>query len=253
MIREFKDEYSYLSNFYPGTIFLDNVPYPSVEHAYQAWKTSDCKERKAIQYSVTPGLAKAAGKRVTLRSDFSDETKILAMKGFLLQKFSRDPLRGGLLATGETSLVEGNTWHDTFWGICNNKGQNHLGKLLMEVRLELRKKGRTPKYSVGWEVLPDNTTLVILTRPDGSEQVISNLGCINDCDAQEFCSALDVIQKEHAEGIEAKRKLKEIQKFVNYDTFGCVITGCYGIGNTEPDMLCDSCSAISHIQRILEG
>lgn len=34
---------------------------------------------------------------------------------------------------------EGNTWGDKFWGVCDGEGENHLGKLLMEVRAELTK------------------------------------------------------------------------------------------------------------------
>ena len=35
-------------------------------------------------------------------------------------------------------LIEGNVWNDTFWGVCNGKGHNHLGKILMKVRDEIR-------------------------------------------------------------------------------------------------------------------
>lgn len=34
-------------------------------------------------------------------------------------------------------LIEGNYWHDTYWGVCEGVGENHLGKLLMEIRNEL--------------------------------------------------------------------------------------------------------------------
>ena len=43
-----------------------------------------------------------------------------------------------LLDTGDTELIEGNNWHDTFWGVCKGKGQNNLGKILMEVRKDIR-------------------------------------------------------------------------------------------------------------------
>lgn len=49
-----------------------------------------------------------------------------------------------LLATGGQELIEGNRWHDTFWGRCvcercKGTGQNWLGRLIMQVREELRK------------------------------------------------------------------------------------------------------------------
>jgi predicted NAD-dependent protein-ADP-ribosyltransferase YbiA (DUF1768 family) len=34
-------------------------------------------------------------------------------------------------------IVENNTWNDTYWGVCNNVGENHLGKLLTEIKEEL--------------------------------------------------------------------------------------------------------------------
>jgi predicted NAD-dependent protein-ADP-ribosyltransferase YbiA (DUF1768 family) len=30
--------------------------------------------------------------------------------------------------------VEGNSWGDTYWGVCKGKGQNKLGHILMQVR-----------------------------------------------------------------------------------------------------------------------
>ena len=42
-----------------------------------------------------------------------------------------------LLATGKATLVEGNSWGDTFWGVCRGKGKNMLGKILMRVRKRL--------------------------------------------------------------------------------------------------------------------
>jgi len=60
------------------------------------------------------------------------------MKSCLQEKFSDPLLRKKLLATGNATLIEGNTWGDTYWGVCKGKGQNKLGKLLMELRSELR-------------------------------------------------------------------------------------------------------------------
>ncbi len=54
-------------------------------------------------------------------------------------KFTRHfDLREKLLATGDRKLVEGNTWGDTFWGVCRGNGKNHLGKILMKIRAELQ-------------------------------------------------------------------------------------------------------------------
>jgi ribA/ribD-fused uncharacterized protein len=72
-----------------------------------------------------------------MRDDWND-IKIDVMRDLLQEKFSDDDLRELLLATGDAELIEGNTWNDYFWGVCLGEGQNWLGKLLMEVRKELK-------------------------------------------------------------------------------------------------------------------
>jgi predicted NAD-dependent protein-ADP-ribosyltransferase YbiA (DUF1768 family) len=42
-----------------------------------------------------------------------------------------------LAATANAELVEGNRHRDRFWGVWGDKGQNWLGRILMEVRAEL--------------------------------------------------------------------------------------------------------------------
>jgi N-glycosidase YbiA len=80
------------------------------------------------------------GKRVALRSDW-EVVKVGIMEQCLRSKFAGSELRSLLLSTGDAELVEGNTWNDRFWGVCRGKGQNHLGKLLMRIRSELRAPG----------------------------------------------------------------------------------------------------------------
>lgn len=132
-IASFHGKYRFLSNFYPCKIWMDEQMYTSVEHAYQAAKTVIPIERDRIRQALYPGQAKRLAKQVTLRPNW-EELKIELMRALLLQKFGDLTLRQKLLATGDALLIEGNTWGDTFWGICNDKGANVLGKLLMEVR-----------------------------------------------------------------------------------------------------------------------
>jgi N-glycosidase YbiA len=136
-IEEFQREYRFLSNFWPALVEFDGDIYPSVEHAYQAAKTLDLKDRKWIRESETPGIAKKRGRHVTIRSDW-DSVKLSIMETLLREKFMLNAsLKEKLLATGDAHLIEGNKWKDTFWGICNGVGQNHLGKLLMKIRAEI--------------------------------------------------------------------------------------------------------------------
>ena len=135
-ITRFRGEYAFLSNFYPVTVELDGEKYAAVEDAFQAAKTLDPKERKFIQLCQTPGDAKRCGREVTLRPDWND-IKIDVMRNLLRQKFQHPVLRQKLINTQDAHLEEGNNHGDVFWGTVSGKGENHLGKLLMEVRGEL--------------------------------------------------------------------------------------------------------------------
>lgn len=134
MIDSFTGRYRFLSNFFPAAVFLDGLYYPTVEHAYQAAKTLDASKRAEISCVKSPGIAKRIGRTLAVRDGWG-ELKLTVMRNLLRQKFARDTvLCGLLLATGSEELVEGNTWGDTYWGVYRGIGENHLGKMLMEIR-----------------------------------------------------------------------------------------------------------------------
>lgn len=136
-IDSFSDEFRFLSNFYPCKVEYENLIYPSVEHAYQAAKTLDIYERRQILFSAKAGDAKKLGRKLTLRSDW-ESIKLQVMEDLVRQKFKYESLKKRLLATEDVYLEEGNYWSDFYWGVCNGIGENHLGKILMKVRKELR-------------------------------------------------------------------------------------------------------------------
>lgn len=136
-IDSFSGPYRWLSNFHPSDVVLDGVTFPTVEYAFQAAKTLDPRMRRVIAAAPTPGQAKKLGRQVSLRVDW-ETTKQEVMLELLRQKFGREELKDLLLATGEDELVEGNWRGDRYWGVCAGHGANHLGRLLMQVRTELR-------------------------------------------------------------------------------------------------------------------
>lgn len=141
-IDKFEGVHRFLSNFYPCCVELDDEAYPSVEHAYQAAKTFSIECRERLQnHVVTAAQAKKMGKRFPLRSDWG-QVKLDVMLKLLRQKFRTPRLRVNLESTGDVELVEGNWWGDTFWGVCNGVGENWLGKLLMQVREEIRNESK---------------------------------------------------------------------------------------------------------------
>ena len=144
MINDFhKPGCEFLSNFSPALVEYRGVKYRTVEHAYQAAKTLVFTEREQIREAFSPNLAKKLGGPpwkggiVTKRPNW-EQIKLSVMLYLLRQKFNDPDLKSKLLGTGDEELVEGNKWHDTFWGVCNGVGSNHLGRLLMQVRQEIK-------------------------------------------------------------------------------------------------------------------
>lgn len=158
MILKFEGRFRFLSNFHPCQIEHQGIKYPSVEHFYIAMKVTDEQLidgryitpgdfREMIAKIKEPGLAKKIGKKVKLRKDW-DSKKLEFMNWAVREKFKDDKLKQLLLETNNKELIEGNSWHDNFYGQCScdkckDKGKNHLGKILMQVRDELRGQKRT--------------------------------------------------------------------------------------------------------------
>lgn len=140
MIDSFKGKYWFLSNFYPQSVFYKGRGYRTVEHAYQAAKTRSPQEHDWVRRAKTPGLAKYRGRQVQIRSDW-ESIKLDVMFELIRWKFQSPELRAALLGTGDEELVEGNSWGDRYWGIYDGEGENHLGKILMQVREEIRRVG----------------------------------------------------------------------------------------------------------------
>lgn len=144
-IETFTRDYEFLSNFYPSEITYDGILYPTVEHAYQAAKSTDISIRQKIAGAPTPGEAKKLGRSVVLRKDW-EHIKEYVMQRLLAAKFNREThpeLVWKLLKTGQAELIEGNWWHDRYWGKCRcaihkGVGNNRLGELLMELRAKIR-------------------------------------------------------------------------------------------------------------------
>lgn len=138
-IRGFRYEFAFLSNFYPATVSLDGLEYQCVEGAYQAAKTLDVVERKRL-IPLNGPAAKRAGRTLRLRRDWY-QIRDLYMQSLVFKKFGRHPeLCRKLLSTGDARLIEGNYWHDQYWGSCDCArhtafpGKNMLGKILEETR-----------------------------------------------------------------------------------------------------------------------
>ncbi len=133
-IGRFSGQYDFLSNFYEEAFEFEGHIFKTAEHAYQAQKTIDDVDFEKVKNAKTAADAKKLGRKTCVRWDW-DDVKLDIMLRIVLAKFSSSQnMTNKLLATYPSELMEGNVWGDTFWGVCNGVGENHLGKILMRVR-----------------------------------------------------------------------------------------------------------------------
>lgn len=135
------------SNFYGSPVRYNGVLYPTAEHAYQAAKTNDPLTHKmfSVAGNMTPQRAKSIGRTVNMRGDF-EANKDQIMYDILKAKFEQNPgALKVLLETGTAELVHDTSdtrlfiRDDAYWGNGHNRnGLNKLGRILTQVRTELR-------------------------------------------------------------------------------------------------------------------
>ena len=139
VIDSFNGQYRFLSNFYICPVEWEGIVYTSAEAAYQSAKSINEFDRIKFK-DLSPNESKRLGNKILLRDDWED-IKLFVMKRIVTNKFIQNTdLKYKLFKTGSALLIEGNWWNDTYWGICNGKGQNHLGKILMQIRKDLVNK-----------------------------------------------------------------------------------------------------------------
>lgn len=137
---------NWFSNFEPfeTPVEYQGIAFRTPEHMYQALKLpkSDVEGRRRIAEAATPGQAKRMGRSCNLRSDW-ETVKVDVMRFVLKRKFAKGTTWLSRLLRTNGEIVEVNNWHDNIWGSCKcekcgNRGQNLLGKLLMEIRARER-------------------------------------------------------------------------------------------------------------------
>lgn len=154
-INSFSNEYQFLSNFYNAEVVHEGITYRNSEAAFQAAKTKDFRLRREFS-ELNPSQAKLKGRHINLRPDW-EQVKDNIMYEIVKDKFTRNPnLKKLLLRTNSDILIEGNWWHDNYWGDChcekcqNKEGKNTLGLILMRVRDEIRTEAFKAEYMAKW-------------------------------------------------------------------------------------------------------
>ncbi len=137
-ITSFRGVYGFLSNMFEADLVWDGRSYRNSEAAFQSAKVLDPQERDRFS-GLSGAAAKRLGRRVLLRPDWASVREGV-MEEVVRAKFTQNPrLAAELAATGDAPLMEGNTWHDTWWGVDSRtlRGENRLGIILMKIRGEL--------------------------------------------------------------------------------------------------------------------
>jgi ribA/ribD-fused uncharacterized protein len=133
-------EWGFLSNAQPCNFELQGRVWASVEHYYHAQKFLNFAEQEAVRLCNTPKEAVSKGTTVgrSYRQDWNRH-RLGAMRDAIRAKFTQsEDLKAKLLSTGDQELVREST-RDVYWGAgAENTGQNMIGKILMEVRTELK-------------------------------------------------------------------------------------------------------------------
>lgn len=141
MITEFQNEYRWLSCMVDVPIVYKGLKYKSVEHAYHSAKSDNPKWKEFCQITASPYTVKQKADKLDALEKVEgwDLKKIDVMRECLITKFNQEPFKSKLIDTKYEYIQEGNNWGDDFWGFDfkKNSGLNHLGMLIMEIRLEL--------------------------------------------------------------------------------------------------------------------
>jgi ribA/ribD-fused uncharacterized protein len=141
-----KDPYGAFSNFSRYEFELDGLNWPTSEHYFQAQKFEDPDYREKIRAAPSPKIAARLGRshKVPLRPDWEEIKDAIMRKAVLAKIHAHPELKQLLLSTGQEEIIE-NSAKDYYWGCgANGSGRNRLGKILMEIRDELRDGYRRP-------------------------------------------------------------------------------------------------------------
>jgi ribA/ribD-fused uncharacterized protein len=132
--------YGFMSNLYLRDIKVNEKIFPSVEHAYQFAKFRDPIIAEWCMTAPKPHLISIVAHGLFAWDIVENWTgiKIDRMKVCLEAKYIQHPDLAQLLKQTGTAILMEASKSDSFWGIGKNgKGQNQLGKMLMEIRKKI--------------------------------------------------------------------------------------------------------------------
>ena len=145
---ESNQPYYEFTNFYYASVNLQGQTWPTSEHFFQAQKfPTNAALQARIRNARSPRDAFNISREPAndqYKDPNWDTRKFQVMLEAVRAKFNQNPaLKTALLNTDDAVLVEDAGKNDAIWGAgADYKGTNHLGRILMHVRDEL--KGKIP-------------------------------------------------------------------------------------------------------------
>ena len=144
----------WLSNMSPYKVVVDEVFWRTAEAYFQSLRFApDDAVRETIRIQKSPiaakKVAKENGSRMVVKPMSEQDVENMRITLRLKFKCNQIPLEDNLLRTGDRTIIEDcsgrRTESGAFWGTYELPngllfGQNKLGKLLMELRSELKNR-----------------------------------------------------------------------------------------------------------------
>ena len=142
VIWTFDGDFGYLSNFSRHSFSeLDGTIWSTNEHYFQAAKTKNPWYRFKIWSAQKPGEAKRLGNECPMIQGWENRKLSVMLSGLKMKFDQNKDIAEKLRSLKGYFLIEGNTWHDNYWGnctcgkpSCKELGHNNLGLLLVLIR-----------------------------------------------------------------------------------------------------------------------
>lgn len=136
-ISKFVGKNRFLSNDYMADVIYNGILYCCNTSAFESQRSTDSIIRMEFA-DLSPYSAKVRGRCIETREDWNTVKEQIMME-ICVQKFLQNPkLMKQLFDTGDAELINSNNYKDTYWGTYNGKGSNTLGKILMQIREDLK-------------------------------------------------------------------------------------------------------------------
>ncbi len=136
--------YIYFSPYTAHALDIDGVIYPTIEHAYQCQRYDNPEIIEEIRKAPCPSKAREVSSKYKHLQlpDFKDR-KLQVMKNLMqLKTEQHDEIKKALIESKDLQIVKHIVTYppgDWFWDDGDDgKGLNHMGRMWMEIREELR-------------------------------------------------------------------------------------------------------------------